>query len=87
VDQLDQVGLIVEELRQRIGPTASDVDLEAFASQLARLRDARRRIEAEGMIVADPKGYPVPHPAIAIERAAQQEVRQWSARYPVKLAF
>jgi phage terminase small subunit len=87
VDQLDQVGLIVEEFRQRIGPTASDVDLEAFASQLARLRDARRRIEAEGMIVADPKGYPVPHPAIAIERAAQQEVRQWSARYPVKLAF
>jgi phage terminase small subunit len=87
VDKLDQVGLIVEELRERIGPTASQSDLEAFASQIARLRDSRRRIEAEGMIVADPKGYPIPHPAIAIERAAQQEVRQWSARFPVRLSL
>jgi len=85
VGQLDSVGRIVEELRERIGPAASEADLEAFASQIARLRDSRRRIEAEGMIVADPKGYPIPHPAIPIERAAQQEVRQWSARYPVRL--
>jgi phage terminase small subunit len=75
----------VLELRDRIGAAASDADLEAFASQVARLRDARRRIDAEGMIVADPKGYPIPHPAIAIERAAQAEVRQWSARFPAKL--
>ena len=80
--QLDSVGTIVLELREAIGPAASDADLEAYASQLARLRDARRRIEAEGMIVADPKGYPVPHPAIAIERAAQAEVRTWSAKFP-----
>lgn len=80
--ETDQVGAIVLELRDRIGPAASDAELEAYASQVARLRDSRRRIEAEGMIVADPKGYPIPHPAIAIERAAQAEVRQWAAKFP-----
>ena len=82
MDQLDRVGEIVVELRGLIGPGPSDAELEAYASQVARLRDARRRIEAEGMIVADPKGYPIPHPAIAIERAAQAEVRQWYRLFP-----
>lgn len=84
MDELDRVGEIVSELRDRIGPEPSDAELEAYASQVARLRDARRRIEAEGMIVADPKGYPIPHPAIAIERGAQAEVRQWAVRFPPK---
>lgn len=78
----DQVGAIVLELRAVVGPGPSEAELEAYASQVARLRDSRRRIEAEGMIVADPKGYPIPHPAIAIERAAQAEVRQWSSKFP-----
>ena len=80
--QLDTVGAIMVELRQRLGTQPQDHELEALASQLARVRDARRRIEAEGMIVADPKGYPIPHPAIAIERAAQAEVRQWVRLFP-----
>jgi phage terminase small subunit len=82
VGQLDRVGEIVLELRAVIGTGPSEAELEAYASQVARLRDSRRRIEAEGMIVADPKGYPIPHPAIAIERAAQAEVRQWAAKFP-----
>lgn len=51
--------------------------LEAAACQLARMRDARRRIEAEGEIVMDARDRPVPHPALAIERAAQSELRKW----------
>ena len=52
-------------------------DLEAFCGQVARLRDAQARLAAEGSIIADPKGVPIPHPAIAIERAAQDEIRKW----------
>ena len=52
-------------------------DLEAYVGQVLILRDARKRIAKEGLITADPKGFPVPHPAIAIERAAQDEIRKW----------
>lgn len=50
--------------------------LEAGACQLARMRDARRRVEAEGEIVLDGRDRPVPHPALVMERAAQGEVRK-----------
>lgn len=52
-------------------------DLEAYCGQVARLRDAQRRLAAEGTIIADPKGVPIPHPSIAVERAAQDEIRKW----------
>lgn len=53
--------------------------LEAAACQVARMRDAHRRIEREGEIVLDARDRPVPHPALAIERQAQAEVRAWLA--------
>lgn len=55
-------------------------ELEALVGQVARLREAQKRIGVEGLIIADPKGYPIPHPAIAIERAAQVEIRAWGSR-------
>ena len=55
--------------------------LEAYCGQVARLREAQRRIAAEGLIISDPKGFPIPHPAIAIEKAAQAEIRAWGSRF------
>lgn len=55
--------------------------LEAYCGQVARLRDAQRRIAAEGLIISDPKGFPIPHPAIAIEKTAQAEIRAWGQRF------
>lgn len=55
--------------------------LEAYAVQVARMRDAQARIDAEGLIVADEKGRPVEHPAVRVERYAQEQVRAWVARY------
>lgn len=52
--------------------------LEAYAGQVARMRDAQNRIAEEGAVVQDARGNPIPHPALAIERAAQAEVRLWS---------
>lgn len=74
----------VQEIRKEVlaayGDGADRIDgpdLEAFCGQVARLRDAQARLAAEGSIIADPKGVPIPHPAIAIERAAQDEIRKW----------
>lgn len=56
-------------------------DLEAYCGQVARLRDAQRRLAAEGSVVADPKGNPIPHPALEIERRAQDEIRKWGPAF------
>ena len=66
------------------GPGAEKItgpELEAYCGQVARVRDAQQRIAAEGLVIADPKGNPIPHPAISIERAAQVEVRAWGAKF------
>lgn len=55
--------------------------LEAYCNQVARMRDAQARIDAEGLVVADEKGRPIPHPALAIERDAQKEVRAWGNKF------
>lgn len=66
----DLAALVGDSPRARVG-------LEAACAQLARMRDARRRIEAEGEIVLDARDRPVPHPALVVERQAQAEVRRW----------
>jgi len=58
--------------------------LEAYCGQVARLRDAQRRIAVEGLVVADSKGQPMPHPALAIERTAQDEIRKWGETFRPK---
>jgi P27 family predicted phage terminase small subunit len=45
--------------------------LEIAAVQLARLRQARRLIDKEGLMSLGSKQQPVKHPALAIERDAQ----------------
>lgn len=56
-------------------------DLEAYCGQVAMVRDARARIAREGTIIADERGKPEPHPAIALERAAQKEIRDWGDKF------
>ena len=56
-------------------------DLEAYCVQVTRMRDAQRRIDAEGLVVADEKGRPIPHPALELERRAPAEVRAWGERF------
>ena len=69
------------EIVASVGQQAAGPDLEAYAGQVARLRDAQARIAAEGSIVADPKGNPIQHPALAIEKSAQAEIRAWGDRF------
>jgi len=58
--------------------------LEAYATTVARLRDARKRIDVEGLIVSDSKGQPIPHPALAIEKSLEAQMRAWLTRYMPK---
>lgn len=66
------------------GVPISGPALEAYAGQVARLREAQRRLATEGLIITDPKGFPIPHPAIQIERTAQDELRKWGQRFEPK---
>lgn len=63
--------------RQELGlPMLKPGVAEAAAVQLARMRDAAKRIEAEGLLVSDGKGNPVAHPALEVERLAQEHLRR-----------
>lgn len=55
--------------------------LETFCTLMARLREARRRVEDEGMVVTDPRGRVIPHPALAVERATAEQIRAWGDRF------
>lgn len=55
--------------------------LEAFCTLVARMREARQRVEEEGMVVTDPRGRVIPHPALEIERRASEQIRAWGDRF------
>lgn len=55
--------------------------LETFCTLMARLREARGRIEDEGMVVTDPRGRVIPHPALAVERSTAEQIRAWGDRF------
>ena len=78
---------VAAEVREAWGDQADRLDefaLSAYASQVATLRAAQARVEAEGMVTATAKGDLVPHPCIAIAKAAQVEVRQWGGQFQPK---
>ena len=53
----------------------TDAQIEAYAVCVARMRDAQGRVDREGLIVADEKGRPIPHPALAIEKSCRAELK------------
>lgn len=69
------------EINTENGNPFSGPSFEAYCGQVARLREAQRRVSIEGLVIADPKGNPVPHPAIQIEKQAQAEIRAWGTKF------
>lgn len=51
---------------------------DAYCAQVAVEREASSRVATEGIVVADAKGQPIPHPALEIQRKAQAEMRAWT---------
>ena len=68
----------VELTEQGVRPAPG---FDAYCNQISIERDAAARIAREGIIVSDPKGQPVPHPALDIQRKAQAEVRSWAGKF------
>lgn len=62
-------------------PTAPPEAQEQLAVLLTRVRDASRRVDEEGAIVADERGNPAPHPALQIEERAQAQIRAWLKQF------
>lgn len=60
-------------LRRRPVPAMGTI--EAYVVCLSRMRDAQGRVDREGLLIADEKGRPIPHPALAIERACRSELK------------
>ena len=77
---------IWEEMVPQVSPKIGEVGLEALCVQVHRARDAQRRVTEEGMLVLDAKGNAAPHPALAIEKAAQGEVRTWLLKFGARRA-
>jgi len=68
---------IWEEMADQVRVSIGVAGLEALCVQVYRLRQAQAKVTEEGMVVADQKGSPVPHPALRIEKDAQSEIRRW----------
>lgn len=56
-------------------------ELGAYCELVALEREASARVREEGSVVSDEKGRPVPHPAIAVARQAQQDIKGWGDRF------
>jgi phage terminase small subunit len=51
--------------------------IEAYAACTARAESARAMVDKDGPVIADAKGQPVQHPALAVERQAMEDMRKW----------
>ena len=59
-----------EYVIDQVRPKTPASIVEAIATQLDRLDEAKRKIETEGIVVRDLKGSVVAHPALKIEQDA-----------------
>lgn len=50
--------------------------LEAMAAQLVAMREARRLVEVDGVMVRDGKQNPISHPCLELERQAQRQLAE-----------
>jgi rRNA processing protein Gar1 len=67
--------IVIDRISQGLPELPAPI-LEAAAIHLGRLRDAAGRVDEEGLLIADAKGNPVPHPALEIERQAAEQLRR-----------
>ena len=61
-------------------------DLEVYCEAVGRAREAYERIAEEGMIVSDPRGAPIPHPALAIAKAAEATIDRLGGRFQPRVS-
>jgi hypothetical protein len=66
----------LEQVRGSCVPETPEVLVEAMASQVLAMREARRLVEADGVMVRDGKQNPISHPCLDLERQAQRQLAE-----------
>ena len=56
----------------------------AYVGLVARNLEAQERLDTEGLVVADLRGNPIPHPAILIERNTADALRRYGDQFRPK---
>ena len=56
--------------------------VQIVSQLIARVRQARLIIAAEGPVAAKESGEPIEHPAVKVERMASAEIRGWVKERP-----
>jgi hypothetical protein len=57
----------IEKARKQVNGSTPESIIQAIATQMDRLDEARRRIDEEGIVVRDLTGSVIEHPAIKVE--------------------
>ena len=58
----------IENIRNQVKVRTPQTIIDMIAAQMERIKEAKKRIDEEGIVVRDLKGAVVPHPAIKIEQ-------------------
>lgn len=81
---VDDRAAALEQVRASCVAETPEPLLEAMASQLLAMRQARALVEADGVMVRDGKQNPIAHPCLDLERQAQKQLaelmRSWTRR-------
>jgi len=65
----------IEDAKKNLPANSPKITIELLSSQIGIAREARDRIEREGIVVRDMRGSVMPHPAIKIEQDALKCVK------------
>lgn len=86
-DEVETVINLIEDEFERLrngrdlNPTDTEL-LYGFVGMALKAREAREAILREGTIIDDGKGFPVPHPAIEIEKTAVIQLQNFVKARP-----
>ena len=69
------------EIKKQCKLSTPEVIIENLVNQTETAREARRRIDEEGIVVRDMKGSVIEHPAIKIERDCFKIIDDVMKRY------
>lgn len=68
----DETEFFWDYVLDQVSDNTPDGVIEVIVCQIMRAKEAKRRIDKEGIVVRDMKGSVIPHPAIKIEAEAQK---------------
>lgn len=66
----------VARVRESVVPETPGPLVEAMASQVDAMRQARALVDKDGVMVRDGKQNPIPHPCLELERQAQRALNE-----------